>query len=96
MKVRGQWAYLYRDFYLSSTRNTAAAKRFLGKALNGLKDWEKPRVINALRKGQASAFNLVRDIRGAARMVTRSFGLGAAVLAEMVQLIGTRLELEAA
>lgn len=29
-------------------------------------------------------------------MVTRSFGLGAAVLAEMVQLIGTRLELEAA
>ncbi len=47
MKVRGQWAYLYRaidklgntiDFYLSPTRNTAAAKRFLGKALNGLKD----------------------------------------------------------
>ena len=41
-KVRGQWAYLYRalvkhentiDFYLSPTRNTAAAKRFLGKAL---------------------------------------------------------------
>jgi len=23
-----------------------AAKRFLGKALNGLKDWEKPTVIN--------------------------------------------------
>ena len=34
------------DFYLSPTRNTAAAKRFLGKALSGLKDWEKPRVIN--------------------------------------------------
>src|SRR5208337_912255 len=55
VKVRGQWTYLYRavdkhgntiDFYLSPTRNTAAAKRFLGKALNGLKDWEKPRVIN--------------------------------------------------
>ena len=55
VKVRGQWAYLYRavdkhgntiDFYLSPTRNTAAAKRFLGKALSGLKDWEKPRVIN--------------------------------------------------
>ena len=39
VKVRGQWAYLYRavdklgntiDFYLSPTRNTAAAKRFLG------------------------------------------------------------------
>ena len=55
MKVRGRWAYLYRavdkfgntiDFYLSPTRTARAAKRFLGKALNGLKDWEKPRVIN--------------------------------------------------
>ncbi|GAA0604268.1 hypothetical protein GCM10009416_47340 [Craurococcus roseus] len=55
MKVRGQWAYLYRavdkhgntiDFYLSPTRSTVAAKRFLGKALNGLKDWQKPMVIN--------------------------------------------------
>ena len=42
VKVRGKWAYLYRaldklgntiDFYLSATRNTKAAKRFLGKAL---------------------------------------------------------------
>ena len=50
VKVRGQWAYLYRaldklgntiDFYLSATRNTKAAKRFLGKALNGLEDWEQ-------------------------------------------------------
>lgn len=55
MKVRGQWTYLYRavdkfgntiDFYLSPTRNAKAAKRFLGKALNGMKDWEKPTVIN--------------------------------------------------
>ena len=55
MKVRGKWTYLYRaldkhgntiDFYISPTRNAKAAKRFLGKALNGLKDWEKPRVIN--------------------------------------------------
>ena len=30
------------DFYLSSTRNTRAAKRFLGKAL---KDWELPEVL---------------------------------------------------
>jgi transposase-like protein len=39
-KVRGRWTYLYRavdkfgntiDFYLSPTRNTKAAKRFLGK-----------------------------------------------------------------
>ena len=55
MKVRGRWTYLYRavdkqghtiDFYLSPTRNSKAAKRFLGKALNGLKDREKPEVIN--------------------------------------------------
>ena len=55
MKVRGRWAYLYRavdkegntiDFYLSPTRNTRAARRFLGKALNGWKAWEKPKVIN--------------------------------------------------
>ncbi len=50
-----QWAYLWRavdkfgdtiDFYLSSTRSAAAAKRFLGKALSGLKSWELPHVIN--------------------------------------------------
>jgi transposase-like protein len=55
VKVRGPWAYLYRaldkhgstiEFSLSPTRNTAAAKRFLGKALQGLKDWEKPSVTN--------------------------------------------------
>ena len=53
--VRGRWAYLYRAldkfaatiyFYLSSTRNTKTAKRFLGKALKGLKDWEQPEVLN--------------------------------------------------
>ena len=55
VKVRGAWTYLYRaldkhgntiDFYLSPTRSAKAAKRFLGKALNGLKDWEKPKIIN--------------------------------------------------
>ncbi len=55
VKVKGKWAYLYRavdkdgdtiDFYLSATRNMKAARRFLGKALNGLKDWEKPLKIN--------------------------------------------------
>ena len=55
MKVRGKWSYLYRavdklgntiDFYLSPTRNTTAAKRFLAEALRGLKDWEQPEVIN--------------------------------------------------
>jgi len=53
IKVRGQWTYLYRavdkfgntiEFYLSPTRKTAAAKRFLGKALRGLRDWKKPTV----------------------------------------------------
>ena len=55
MKVRGEWTYLYRaldkhgntiDFYLSPTRSAKAAKRFLGKTLSGLKDWEKPEIIN--------------------------------------------------
>lgn len=55
VKIRGQWTYLYRavdkfgntiDFYLSPTRDAKAARRFLGKTLNGLKDWEKPTVIN--------------------------------------------------
>lgn len=34
------------EFYLSSTRNAQAAKRFLGKALPGLKEWVKPQSIN--------------------------------------------------
>ena len=55
VRVRGRWAYLYRavdkfgdtiDFYLSATRNTKVAKRFLGKALKGWKDWELPEVLN--------------------------------------------------
>ena len=55
VKVRGKWAYLYRavdrlgntiDFYLSSIRNTKAAKRFFGKALRGMKDWELPEVLD--------------------------------------------------
>ncbi|MND90042.1 Integrase core domain protein [compost metagenome] len=54
VKVR-KWTYFYRavdksgntiDFYLSPTRHAKAARRFLGKDLNGLKDWEKPTVIN--------------------------------------------------
>lgn len=175
IKVRGQWAYLYRavdkhgntiDFYLSPTRNTAAGKRFLGKALRGLKDWEQPTVINtgkaptyaaalaelkkegrcpkdvqhrqvkylnnvieadhgklkqlirpvrgfkslktayatikgfevmrALRKGQASAFNVTGDIRGEARIVERAFGLGASALSEVVSLLNNQLEAKAA
>ena len=55
IKVKGKWVYLYRaidkrgntiDFYLSPTRNTKAAKRFLGKALKSVKPWARPRSIN--------------------------------------------------
>jgi transposase-like protein len=52
---QGQMVYFYRavdkrgdtiDFYLSPTRNAKAAKSVLGKALAGLKGWEKPETIN--------------------------------------------------
>jgi transposase-like protein len=55
VKVKGKWAYLYRaldkygntiDFYLSSTRNTKAAKRFLSKALKSIPKWAHPEAIN--------------------------------------------------
>jgi IS6 family transposase len=55
VKVKGEWTYLYRaidkkghtiDFYLSPTRNTQAAKRFLGKALKSMKPWAHPGAIN--------------------------------------------------
>jgi len=55
VKVRGKWTCLYRavdrfgnaiDFYQSSTRDTKAAKRFVGRALHVLKDWKKLTVIN--------------------------------------------------
>lgn len=48
IKLKWRWTYLYPaveksgatiDFYLSPTRNAKAAKRFLSKALTGLKDW---------------------------------------------------------
>ncbi len=42
-------------------------------------------VMRALRKGQASAFNVTRDIR-----------LGASALAEAVQFLNARLQVEAA
>src|SRR3546814_10304179 len=53
--VRCKGTYLYRavdkrgdtiDFYLSPTRSAKAAKRFLFKALPGLKHWEKPATLN--------------------------------------------------
>jgi IS6 family transposase len=55
VKVKGKWVYLYRaldkdgntiDFYLSSTRNIKAAKRFLGKALKSIPGYAHPESIN--------------------------------------------------
>ena len=55
IKVKGRWTYLYRaldksgntiDFYLSSTRNTKAAKRFLRKALTSIPKDSHPKSIN--------------------------------------------------
>ena len=54
IRVKGKWVYLYRavdstgatiDFLLSAKRDTAAAKRFLAKALGG-RNHPHPRVIN--------------------------------------------------
>ena len=53
-------------------------------------------VMPALRKGQASAFNVTRDIRGEARIVERAFELGASAPAEVAQFVSDQLELEAA
>ena len=50
-------------------------------------------VMRALRKGQASAFNITNDIRGEARIVERAFGLGASALAEAVQFVSERLDI---
>lgn len=53
-------------------------------------------VMRALRKGQAGAFNMTRDIRGEARIVERAFGVGVSALAEVVQIMAERLEQKAA
>src|SRR3546814_15980909 len=64
VKVRGKWTYLYRavdkrgetiDFYLSPTRSAKAAMRFLGKALRGLKHWEKPNTLNLYKPPSSGA-----------------------------------------
>ena len=55
VKVQGRWADLYRaigkhgdtiEFHLSPTRTSKASKRFLNKALRGLRASERPQVIN--------------------------------------------------
>src|SRR3546814_18535499 len=68
----GKGTYLYRavakrgdtiDFYLSPTRSAKAAKRFLGKALRGLKHWEKPATLNTAKAPRygAAITELKRD-----------------------------------
>ncbi len=55
IRVKGRWMYLYRaiidfgetvDFYLSTTRNAKAAKRFLSKALRSIKSYNDPSTLN--------------------------------------------------
>ena len=47
-------------------------------------------VMRALRKGQAGAFNITRDICGEARVVERAFGLGACAISEAVRFVSER------
>lgn len=49
-------------------------------------------VMCALRKEQAANFNLTRDILGEARLVARTFDLGACALTEAVQQLGEWLK----
>jgi len=53
-------------------------------------------VMRALCKGQEAIFNLTQGICGEARIVERTFGLGAGALAEAVAIIGERLEIQPA
>lgn len=53
-------------------------------------------VVRALRKDQAAIFNITRDVCGEARIVERAFGLGVSAIAEAIQFVSERLELEAA
>ena len=70
IKVKGRWAHPYRavdgrgdtiDFHLSQTRNANAAERFLGKALCGCREWERPRVINTDKAGCCG--QAIRELR---------------------------------
>jgi hypothetical protein len=53
-------------------------------------------MMRALRKSQAAAFNITRDIGGEARLVERTFGIGASSPLDAVRFVTNRLELEAA
>jgi IS6 family transposase len=53
-------------------------------------------VMRALRKGQATIFNLTRDICGEMRIVERAFGIGPSALTETIALIEKTLNLQSA
>lgn len=71
VKVKGKWVYLYRaldkcgntiDFYLSRTRNSNAAKRFLGKALKSIPEYSYPTTINTDQNpAYGKAMNELKD-----------------------------------
>lgn len=48
--------------------------------------------MRALRKGQASIFNMTRNMKGEALLVERAFGIGPSAVAEAVQLTKAQLE----
>ena len=52
--------------------------------------------MRALRKSQASIFNLTLDIRGEARLVERAFGIGVSALAEATAVFGEKLNVQPA
>lgn len=92
VKVKGKWKYLYRaitksgktlDFYLSSTRNAKAAKRFLGKGLRKMKAYEKPATINT---------DLVPSYGQAIRELKKEGLLHREVLHRKVKYLNNRIE----
>ena len=92
VKVKGVWKYLYRaitksgktlDFYLSSTRNAKAAKRFLGKILRRMKEYEKPDTINT---------DLAPSYGQAIRELKEEGYLGEEVLHRKVKYLNNRIE----
>lgn len=77
VRIAGRWRYLYRavdsdgatlDFYLSETRDAAAAKRFLHKVL-GAANHPRPRVINV--DGNPSYPMVVKELKQERRLGRR-------------------------
>jgi transposase-like protein len=99
------------DFYLSPTGNAKAAKRFLAKALNGLKAWEKPKVINTDKaptysigiselkaEGRCPENAVHRQVKyfNEGRLVECPFGIGDSALTEAVAAFSKTRKLQTA